>query len=86
MRMNSSNYSNYLQHQLLDISKIRAPTLIIVGELEPKTALKQAKKMKKILRNSSIAIIPSAGHFSNIDNPKEFNKAIENFLKSIVLQ
>lgn len=70
----------------LDVSEIKVPTLIVIGEFEPKTALKQAEKMRRVLRNSLITTISNAGHFSNIDNPKEFNDAIENFLKNQVLQ
>jgi len=76
-------FNMFLTSTSLDFSEIKVPTLIIVGEFEPKVALKQAEKIKRVLRNSSVAIISKAGHFSNVDNPKEFNEVIVNFLKQL---
>jgi len=40
-------FSMFLTSTSLDISEIKVPTLIIVGEFEPKAALKQAEKRKE---------------------------------------
>jgi len=40
-------FSMFLTSTSLDISEIKVPTLIIVGEFEPKDALKQAEKRKE---------------------------------------
>lgn len=69
----------------MDISKIKVPTLIIVGELEPKNMLKYAEEMKKAIRDSLVVIISKASHLSNMDNPEEFNAIIEGFLKDLNL-
>ena len=79
-------FNLFLTPTSLDISKIKVPTLIISGELEPRATLKQAEKIKGMLRNSSIAVISKAGHFSNVDNPEEFNEVVDNFLKNRISQ
>ncbi len=68
---------------LLDLSKIKVPTLIIHGEFESKAIFKHTEKMKELIKNSSAVVIPKAGHVSNLENPGEFNKALEKFLKGV---
>ncbi len=68
---------------LLDLSKIKIPTLIINGEFESKAVFKHTEKMKELIKNSSAVVIPKAGHVSNLENPGEFNKALEKFLKGV---
>ena len=64
---------------------INVPTLIIVGELDKLTPIKMATKIKSLIKNSKLSIIPNAGHLSNIEEPKIFNKILFNFLKNLTL-
>ena len=64
---------------------INVPTLIIVGELDRLTPIKMAKKIKSIVKDSKLSIIPNAGHLSNIEQPKIFNEILFNFLKNVTL-
>jgi len=63
-----------------ELSKITAPTLIIVGERE-KLGFPQAEKMHELIEHSNIVKIPNAFHITNIENPKQFNRAVDEFLK-----
>lgn len=69
--------------KLLDLSKIKVPTLIINGEFESKEVFPHSEKMKELIKNSSMIIIPNAGHASNWENPNEFNKVLEEFLRRL---
>jgi pimeloyl-ACP methyl ester carboxylesterase len=69
---------------LLDLSRIKVPTLIINGEFESKAVFKHAEKMKELIKNSSEAVIANAGHTSNMENPTEFNRTLEGFIKDVL--
>ena len=64
---------------------INVPSLIIVGELDRLTPVKMAKKIKSLIKDSELSIIPNAGHLSNIEEPKKFNEILFNFLKNVTL-
>ena len=42
-----------------------------------------AIKIHKLIKNSEFKIINNAGHLSNIENPKEFNLAIIDFISKV---
>lgn len=65
---------------LQDLSKIEAPTLIINGEHESKSVFEHARKMKELIQGAQDVIVPDAGHVSNMENPQEFNRVVEEFL------
>ena len=66
--------------KLQNLSKIILPTLVLNGENESKSVHYHAKVMKNLIPNCKSEIIPNAGHTSNLENPEEFNKALEKFL------
>jgi pimeloyl-ACP methyl ester carboxylesterase len=64
---------------LLDLSRTRVPTLIIVGERERKAVFVHAEKMHALIDDSSMETIDDAMHASNLENPKRLNSALEDF-------
>ncbi len=68
--------------KLQDLSKINLPTLVLNGENESKSVHYHAEVMKNLMPNCKSGIIPNAGHTSNLENPKEFNKALKKFLNT----
>ena len=63
--------------------EIELPVLIVVGEEDELTPVKESRAMHASIAGSTLEIIPGAGHVSNIENPHEFNSAVRNFLASI---
>jgi 3-oxoadipate enol-lactonase len=68
---------NYLDQ----LSKIKIPTLIMVGEDDPGTPVSASEAMHKRIPNSKLVILPSARHLSNIEQAKAFNTTLLKFLK-----
>ena len=66
-----------------DLVKIDVPTLIIVGEDDGLTPPEAAGTMHEAIAGSQLVVIPEAGHFSNIEKPDEFNRALEKFLNDL---
>jgi 3-oxoadipate enol-lactonase len=65
------------------LDKIDIPTLIIEGEEDKVVPPEFAKSLNERIRNSKLVMIPGAGHFPNLENTKEFNRAVEEFLTNI---
>ncbi len=61
---------------------IEVPTLVVNGEYESPFVFKHLEEVKSRLRDFSTVVIPHAGHNSNLENPVEFNKTLEEFLDS----
>lgn len=57
-----------------DLKNINTPTILIWGENDQDTTLKDGKLMNKLIKNSQLFIIPSAKHYVFLDNEKEFSK------------
>jgi 3-oxoadipate enol-lactonase len=63
------------------ISAIKIPTLILVGEDDPGTPVSASKAMHGRIAGSTLAVLPSARHLSNVEQPEAFNTALLKFLK-----
>lgn len=61
--------------------KIKVETLIIWGEKDEDTPLKDAYLLNKIIKNSGLIILKNLPHYSYLYNPHKINKIIEIFLK-----
>lgn len=64
-------------HQL---SKIKAPTLLIQSEHAGPDAQAIAKEMEKQIKNIKTATVPDSGHMINMEQPKYFNDLVLEFL------
>jgi 3-oxoadipate enol-lactonase len=63
-----------------DISNIRVPTLVIVGEEDEATPPVMARALANGIPGAKFAVIPSAAHQANIEQPAQFNALVERFL------
>lgn len=62
--------------------KIKAPTLMIWGELDTATPLSDARTMEKLIKGSGVAVMKGCGHYSFLDNPRQFFAIVDVFLNS----
>jgi 3-oxoadipate enol-lactonase len=65
------------------LSKIKAPTAVIVGSQDKITPLPLSEAMRSKIPGAELHIIPDAGHFSNAENPGAFNERLVSFLKRL---
>jgi len=63
------------------LSAIHAPSLILVGELDPATPPSQSRELHSAIPGSELVIFPQVAHLSNVEQPEEFSKSVLNFLK-----
>ena len=75
------------QHDSLvieNLSQIKVPTLILVGENDT-PFLSAAQYMAKTIPGAKYVVIPRAGHAANLDNTAAFNEAVLDFLRKLNL-
>ena len=63
-----------------ELASITVPTLVIVGEDDALAPPDVAQDMHERIRGSELAVLPHAGHLSNLENPEAFNAAVARFL------
>ncbi len=62
------------------LSEIRVPTLLIVGDRDVPGMMRVADKLHARIRGSKKVLIRGADHIINMSKPKEFNRAVLEFL------
>jgi len=66
------------------LSSIHVPTLILVGDEDTVTPRAAAEEMHRGIPGSKLAIIPNAGHLTNLEQPDAFDAAVAGFLDTRV--
>lgn len=66
------------------LDAIGVPTLFIVGEHDAITPPEEHEAMARRVRGARCVTIPGAGHMSNLEAPERFNRALANFLSSLL--
>jgi 3-oxoadipate enol-lactonase len=62
------------------LSHIKVPALVITGEEDRVTPPPESEILAKGISDSTLALIPGAGHFSMLENPVAFNRILRRFL------
>lgn len=61
---------------------IKAPTLLIWGENDTATPMRDARIMEKRIPDAGLVSFPGCGHYSFLDNPVQFAAVFRSFLQS----
>jgi len=64
-----------------DIAAIRAPVLVITGQHDLSSRTAAADALVRRLPRAQRAVIPAAGHLTNLDNPQHYNAVVRAFLE-----
>jgi len=79
----NSSISSLLTTSLREhIQDIQTPTLILWGGFDYHHGVRDAYFMHEKIKNSKMAISPTCGHLLMLDDPKFFNRALINYLKT----
>jgi 3-oxoadipate enol-lactonase len=65
-----------------DLSQLDLPVLIINGEHDLDARIGAGADLARALPDARLAVIPAAGHLSNLDNPGAYNAVLGEFLSS----
>jgi pimeloyl-ACP methyl ester carboxylesterase len=65
------------------LADVRAPTLVIVGELEMQDFLDIADVLEQGIPGARKVVLPGVGHMSNMEAPERFNEVVLEFLAAL---
>ena len=63
-----------------DVARIRAPALIIAGEMDESTPPALSEALHAAIPGSALTVLRGATHLSNVERPDEFSAAVAQFL------
>ncbi|WP_433765880.1 alpha/beta fold hydrolase [Flavobacterium ginsenosidimutans] len=64
-----------------ELESIQNPVLVLIGDKDVINSEESLERAQKHLKNSQTKVIKDAGHFLTIDQPKNVNDAVINFLE-----
>jgi len=80
-------YGDYLACNNFDltdcIKAIRVPTLIICGEQDKMTPMYLSQQLQSLIPNTSLHLIPNAGHMVMLEKPDAVAAAVQAFMQEI---
>ena len=65
------------------LSRLAIPALVIVGEEDGITPVADARAMSSALPESMLAVVPGAGHLTNLEAPEAFAAALKPWLAAL---
>ena len=65
------------------LREVRCPVLVIVGEDDSSTPVAMSRAIHTALPSAELAILRSASHLSNLEQPEEFNRVLLAFLDRV---
>lgn len=65
------------------LSQIKAPTLVIAGELDQGTPLAMSETLVQGIAGARLAVIKDASHISAIEQPQAFAELVSDFIQSL---
>lgn len=67
------------------LSKLRVPAIVMGGEKDVTVPPAAMEALAKAIPGATLALVPNAGHFSNLENPTVFNRHFQEFLQRIIV-
>ena len=65
------------------LKTINVPTLLVTGDEDQMTGVKEAELMKQHIAGSQLRVIPKAGHYSPWEQPEQAARILRQFLDSV---
>jgi pimeloyl-ACP methyl ester carboxylesterase len=83
MGFRSVAYSLYHLNNMEILSSISVPTLVICGELDLVTPVKESQVFHEGIKDSQFVTIPGTGHLCYQEAPETFNAIVQKFVNSL---
>lgn len=66
------------------LATIDVPTLVVCGDEDALTPVSESRAMAAAIPGSRLAVIPRAGHASNLEAPEEFTRLLSEFVGATI--
>jgi 3-oxoadipate enol-lactonase len=73
----------WLADQCDRVAEITVSTLVVCGDEDQPTPPELSRALHHAIGGSFLAMIPNAGHLTNLERPDAFNSAVERFLAHV---
>ena len=73
----------YLNAVSTDLQVAGKPTLLIWGDKDEQTPLKDAERLHREIPDSKLVIVPNSGHLILLDAPDAVSKALVDFISAL---
>ena len=73
----------WLADQRDRLASITVPTLVVVGAEDRVTPPALSEELAALISGARLEVIAGAGHISNLEQPAEFNRLVEQFLAEV---
>jgi len=67
------------------LPSIGVPTLLVWGDADARSPMTVAHQIHDAIPDARLAIIPGAGHVSNLEQPARFDSWVRNFCLSVTI-
>jgi pimeloyl-ACP methyl ester carboxylesterase len=64
------------------LPRIAVPTLLIWGEHDVRSPLSVARQFEQAIPDTTLVVLPGAGHVSHLEQPERFNEAVRAFCRA----
>jgi pimeloyl-ACP methyl ester carboxylesterase len=64
------------------LPRVTVPTLLIWGELDARSSLTVADQFERTIPDTTLVVIPGAGHVCHLERPEQFNQAVRGFCRA----
>jgi pimeloyl-ACP methyl ester carboxylesterase len=64
------------------LATISVPTLVICGDEDVLTPVKESELLRAAIPDAQLAVIPGAGHASAVEHPAAFNALLSSFIQA----
>jgi len=91
--LSKENFETWSKHQefyiwpsppaIQRLSKIKVPTLVVIGDHDVTDILGITDTLISKIAGAKKVVIYGAGHHVNMENPKEFNRVVTDFLNNL---
>ena len=61
---------------------IAVPTLLVWGQRDVRSPLSVARQFEEAIPDTTLVVVPDAGHVSNLEQPQRFNTAVREFCRA----
>lgn len=92
LKLDKTDYAQIYNHKLKetfkkvinedlssDLSAIKIPTLVIWGDKDTITPIKEGELIARLIPNAKLSVIKNVGHFKFLEKPQEFIKLLKEF-------
>jgi pimeloyl-ACP methyl ester carboxylesterase len=65
------------------LAQVTVPALVITGAEDALIPVSESQAMASSLKQSTLVVVPGAGHLANLEQPDTFNTAVQKFLSTL---